>query len=172
MCMRVEARAVCEALDLQETAGLRVGDAKVVGPFALPARELVGEDPEDGRRELGVESDHTRELTRQREDPLAVRCVWQNAVHQVRRVLVHAPAGAGRAHPHLAGERDHPWPTTARALEPHEAVGQVAACRDGAELAFDEARQRALSVVAADDEVIEVVPQKTRERAGFRLRGA
>ena len=61
--VRVEARAVREALDLQETAGLRVRDAEVVGPLALPARELVGEDPEDRRGELCVEADHAREFT-------------------------------------------------------------------------------------------------------------
>jgi len=68
-----------KALDLQETAGLRVCDAKVVGPLALPARELVGEGPEDRRGQVGIEGDHTGELTRESEDPLAVTCVWQNA---------------------------------------------------------------------------------------------
>ena len=100
--VRVEARAVREALNLQETAGLRVCDAEVVGPLALPAREFVGEDPEDRCRELSVEGDHARELSGEREDPLAVRYLWQNAIHQVRRLLVHAPARAGRAEPHLA----------------------------------------------------------------------
>ena len=98
----VQTRAVRKALDLQETAGLRVCDAKVVGPLALPSRELVGEDPEDGRGQVGVEGDHTRELTGQREDPLAVRHVWQDAVHQVGSLLVHAPARAGWAEPDLA----------------------------------------------------------------------
>lgn len=100
--VRVEASAVREALDLQETAGLRVCDAEAVGPLALPAREFVGEDPEDRCRELSVEGDHARELSGEREDPLAVRYLWQNAIHQVRRLLVHAPARAGRAEPHLA----------------------------------------------------------------------
>jgi len=48
-------------------------------------------------------------------------------------------------------------------------VGQVAARRDGAELAVDKARQRALVVVASGDEFVEVVPQEARERAGFRV---
>jgi hypothetical protein len=85
--------------------GLQVCDADVVGPLALPARELVGEDPEDRRGDLCVEGDHARELTGQREDPLAVRYLWQNAAHQVRCLLVHAPARAGRAEPHLSGDR-------------------------------------------------------------------
>ncbi len=99
------ARAVREALDLQETAGLRVCDAAVVGELALPARELVGEDPDDRRGELCVEGDRARGLTGQRKDPLAVRYLWPNAVHQARRLLVHAPARAGRAEPHLSGDR-------------------------------------------------------------------
>ena len=48
-------------------------------------------------------------------------------------------------------------------------MGQVAARRDGAELAFDKTRQRALVLVASGDEVVKVVPQEARERARFRV---
>lgn len=151
------------------TTGLGRREVDVGGSFLLPARELVGEDPEDCRGQVAVEGDHTRELTGQREDPLAVRHVWQDVVHHVGRLLIHAPARARRAEPHPAGERDHPWSATAGALEPHKAVAEVATGRDGAELAFDEARQRAVVVVAAGDEVVEMVPQEAGERAGFRV---
>ena len=52
--MRVEPRAVREALNLEEAAGLGLREADVVGPFSLPARELVGEDPEDGCGQVGT----------------------------------------------------------------------------------------------------------------------
>jgi len=155
----VEARAVREALNLEHTSGLGRREADGVGSFPLPARELVGEDPEDRRGQAGVEGDHARELTGQREDPLAIRHVWQDAVHHVGRLLIHAPARARRAEPALAGERDHPWSATARTLEPNKAVAEVAAGRDGSELALDETRQRAVVDFAASEEVIEVVPQ-------------
>jgi hypothetical protein len=77
VCVGVEARAVREsaegpaepgcprtkALNLEHTSGLGRREADVVGPFSLPARELVGEDPEDRRGQVGVEGDHTCELT-------------------------------------------------------------------------------------------------------------
>ena len=95
--------------------------------------------------------------------------MWQDAVHQVGCLLVHAPARAGWAEPHLAGERNHAGATAGCALEPDKAVGQIAARRDGTELALDKVRQRALVVIAAGDEVIEVVPQEARESAGLRV---
>ena len=52
--------------------------------------------------------------------------------------------------------RTKPWPRSPQG-------------RNGAELAFDEARQRAVVVIAAGDEVIEVVSQEAGERAGFRV---
>jgi len=100
--VRIEPCAVREALNLEKTAGLGLRESQVVGPRSLPARELVGEDPEDGRGQVGVEGDDPRKLTGQREDPLAIGHVRQDSVHQVNRLLIHAPAGAGRAEPHLA----------------------------------------------------------------------
>jgi hypothetical protein len=48
-------------------------------------------------------------------------------------------------------------------------MGEVTTGRDGAELALDEARQRAVVGVAAGDEVVEVVAQEADERAGLRV---
>jgi hypothetical protein len=64
------------------------------------------------------------EFTGQREDPLAVRHVWQNAVHQLGRLFIHAPARAGRAEPPpwrgQGGKPGAPTGATARcALEAH-----------------------------------------------------
>jgi len=42
--------------------------------------------------ELGIEGDHPRELARERQYELSVRCLGENAIHQVGRLLVHAPA--------------------------------------------------------------------------------
>lgn len=57
----------------------------------------------------------------------------------------------------------------ARGRSFRKAVGQIAARRDGTELALDKVRQRALDIIAAGDEVIEVVPQEARESAGLRV---
>jgi hypothetical protein len=70
--------------------------------MACQRADLVGERPEHGRGQDGVEGDHARELTRQREDPLSVGHARQNSVRQVGSLLIHAPAGARRAEPHLA----------------------------------------------------------------------
>jgi len=49
--------------DVAEAAGLRIREAKVVGPLALRVCELGAKDPEDGRGQVGIEGGHTRELT-------------------------------------------------------------------------------------------------------------
>jgi len=52
-----------DTANLEETAGLGLREADVVGPFSLPPRELVGEDPEDGRGQVDVEGDDPSKLT-------------------------------------------------------------------------------------------------------------
>jgi len=97
--------------------------------LALPARELVGEDPEDRRGQFGVEGDHTRELTGQREDPLAVRHVWQGAAHQWAACsFMRLPAHEGQSRTlqdngttrgprqRVHSSRTKPWPRSPQAV--------------------------------------------------------
>ena len=142
----------------------------------LPARDLVSEfcrrpgccpdahrmkHAEHQAGELGVEGDDVRKLTRERqytfregreadalETKLSVRDLGENAMDQMGRLLVHAPARTGRAQPALTGERDNVWPTTAGAFEAYEAMAEIATGNDGAELALDEGWQTPGRVVA------------------------
>ena len=170
-----------DTANLEKTAGLGLRESQVVGPRSLPARELVGKDPEDGRGQVGVEGDDPRKLTGHcqdmigslgrafaphtagarrppkqtfQQDPLAIRHVRQHAVDQVGGLIVHPATDVCRVELYFGGDKaaspgDHARPAAGRALEPHEAVSEVAARRDGAKLAKGEARQRALVGVAA-----------------------
>ncbi len=112
--------SVREALDLEHATGLRLADAGVPCLRALPAGELGGEGPEHVACQGRVEGDHPRDVARQSQDELSVRSFRQNAVHQVRRLLIHAPARARRTDAALAGERDHARPAAGCAREPNK----------------------------------------------------
>ena len=100
-------------------------------------------------------------------------CRWdlvacrQDPVHQVGRLLIHAPARAeGQMRPL---QENGARPAAGCALETNKAKAGVATWDDRAELALDEARQRMPVVVAAGDEVAEVLAQEPDERADLRL---
>jgi len=166
MGVRVKTRTVREALNLQDTACLGPVDAGGARHCALPARDLVSEHAEHQAGELGIEGNHARELARERQHKLSVRCLGEDAIDQMGGLLVHAPARTGRAQPALTGERDNPRPTTAGAFEAYEAMAEIATRDNGAELTFDEAWQTPGRVVAVGscEEGVEVVTQERNER--------
>jgi hypothetical protein len=72
------------------------------------------------------------------------------------RELCHPPPPAGRAEPApLARERDEQVERAARTTHPTEAVREVSAGDDGAQLLLDEGRQSSTAVLVSE-------PQKKR----------
>jgi hypothetical protein len=55
MTVRSEPRPVCEASDLQDGARLWPFNSRSSGTRALPAPELIGEEPEDPVAQTGIE---------------------------------------------------------------------------------------------------------------------
>jgi len=78
---------------------------------------------------------------RQAQHPLAYRHMWQDAVHEARGALGHAPAAAARAEATaLAGEGHQPLEGAVATAEAREAVCQDAAREEVSELLLHECR--------------------------------
>lgn len=83
------------------------------------------------------------ELEREGEHELPHGNVGQDAVHEMRGGVRHAPAGAARAHRStFARERDEQIVPARVAVHPDEAVREHSAAQVRAQLLFDVARKR------------------------------
>jgi hypothetical protein len=160
------------ALDLEDTARVRCGDALGARLDALPVTDNPGEDAEDLATQGGVVGDPPGQRPGQRQDPLAVRhLARQHAICEVGGLLVHPPSRTGWAKPRFAGERNDPRSATGAALETKKSRREVTARDDGTELPLDDGGEDPLRVrpLAALDEVVEVLPEDLNEVGGLAL---
>lgn len=128
------------------------------------------EDTQHGAGERSIVGESVAETERQREYPLSHGDLGEDAVHQVRGRIGHAPATTRRAESSaLAGEGDHAVESAVVAVHAHEAVGQDPAAQEAAELALDEARHDAFVRVGPGQEGLELRLDDAVEHAPLRL---
>ena len=119
-------------------------------------KERTQEGAEDGSGETGVERQQVTQADRQRQHPLADGDPWQDPVHQVGRRIRHAAPQARRTEAAaFSRERDQPVGSAPVAMHPDEPVPEVAADQEGAELAFDERRQRPVPIAGLLEEPVQ-----------------
>ena len=118
--------------------------AALAGAAAVGGEDLEHEPAQDRGREAGIEGEAVAQGERKRQDPLAYGDLGEDPVDEVGGGIGHAATAAGGAEPApLAREGDEAIVPAGIAVDAQESMGEDAALEDGAELSFDEARQRA-----------------------------
>ena len=140
MRMGEETCSVRKSLQLHD-APRGPGHTDVRGSSFVPAPQLRGEHGEDGDAQRAVVCDGSGQIPRQRQHPLAIRCLRRkDAVDEVGGLLAHPSAGAAGAQAALAPVRHHPGGPAFGAFEARKAAREVATRHHGAVLVSDERR--------------------------------
>lgn len=136
--VHVQIEPASEPLDHRHAAGVAVAKAPPARTSSLERQQNARVDREHGPTELVVPCQEIAEPVGQAQHPLAHRDVRQDAVHEARGALGHAPASAARTESAaLAGEGHEPL-ESAGAAEPGKAMRQDAAREELPELLFHE----------------------------------
>jgi hypothetical protein len=109
MEVHVQIEPASEPLNDRHAPGMAVAKAQTERASSLERQQHARVDREHGAAELVVPRDEIADTKGQAQHPLAYRHMRQDAVHEPRGALGHAPAAAARteAAP-LARERDQP----------------------------------------------------------------
>jgi len=146
----VEAQVAAKTLDHGDDAAVKRRDrgepVLMLDRAAYVLKERSGEALRDRGEELAVVAEADGQGPREGEDPLAVADRRQNVVHEERGSLGHAPAHARRAEAAALAREGHPQLVAAAAARrPHEALREVAAHGEAAQLALDEVGERGMT---------------------------
>ena len=158
--MEVEVQVQGGAGALHERDGAaraaRRGPPKSRAPAEL-GEERTEEGAEHGAREPRVVGAAVAERVGKRQDPLADRHLGEDAVHEVRRGVGHAPSTAGGTEPAtLARERYQAVLPAIVAVRAQESEGQHAAAQVGTELLLDEAGDGLAALASVGQEGLEL----------------
>jgi hypothetical protein len=130
-----------ESLDHRHAAGVAVAKASATCTLSLERQQGARVDREHGATELVVPCEEIAEPVRQAQHPLAHWDMRQDAIHETRGTLGHAPPSAARTEAAaLARERNQPLESAVTTAEPCEAMRQDAAREEIPELSLDELR--------------------------------
>ncbi len=162
----VQVERVAEALHEGDRAAAAVHDSEVLArATAQGPEDRAHVKREDGAAQAGVIRHPQAQRPGQREHPLANGDLGQEAVDEVRSRVGHAASDARRAAAAaLAREGHEPVDAALRAAHPHEAEREQAALEVRAQLAHDEARDAAATLLRSREEGLEVLPNRAVER--------
>ncbi len=154
----IEVEDAAEALHEGHGADLAVVQSQPPGTQPHPGRHGPQKGPQHQALEGPVGGQQVAHLPGERQHPLAVACLGQHPIHQVRSRVRRPARPAGWAQSPLARERHQPLEPAVRASQAGETVGQHAAIQVAVELVSHE-RWVARARIAAPAGVVQQIRQ-------------